>query len=183
MTKRRKAVAGLVAALVAGILGSWWMVAKSPNALAQRFVTAILDDEDGPIFESLLAQGVDPNYLDRTYSEPSLKEKLIALVAGGTPTTGQEPIPLLFLACTNANEDAVKALLKHKANPNVAFLDGITPLIAASEAGSPSVVRLLLEHGAEVNHRTTWGDTALKLAKATPRASVISVLMARGARE
>jgi ankyrin repeat protein len=180
MKKPLKIAAGLVGLLA---LGSWWMVAKSPNTLAHRFVTAIQDYEDGPIFETLLAQGVDPNYLDQTYSEPSLKDKLIAFVAGGTPTTGYEPMPLLFMACTNANEDAVKALLKHEANPNVAFRDGITPLMAATGAGSPSIVRLLLEHGAEINHRTTRGDTALKLAKATQRASVISVLMARGARE
>lgn len=183
MTKHRRVVVGLVALGVIGALGAWWMVARSPDAQAHRFVNAIQDYEDGPIFEILLAQGVDPNYLDRTYSEPSIKEKLVALVAGGTPATGYEPMPLLFMACTNANEDAVKALLKHNANPNVAFLDGITPLIAATEAGSPRIVRLLLDHGAEINHRTTRGDTALKLARATQRASVISLLVERGAKE
>ncbi|WP_309722672.1 ankyrin repeat domain-containing protein [Armatimonas sp.] len=179
--KKPLKIAGGLAALF--VVGSWWMMEKNPNALAHRFVTAIQDYEDGPIFETLLAQGVDPNYLDRTYSEPAIKDKLIAIVAGGTPTTGYEPMPLLFMACNSGNEDAVRALLKHKANPNVAFRDGITPLIAATGSGSPSIIRLLLEHGAEVNHRTLAGDTALKLAKATRRSSIISVLTQAGARE
>lgn len=180
MKKRLKIAGGIFALFV---WGAWWAGTRSPDALARRFVTAVQDYEDGPIFETLLAQGVDPNYQDRTFSEPGLKDKVIAFVAGGSPSTGYEPMPLLFMACTNGNEDAVRALLEYKANPNVAFRDGITPLIAATESGSPSVVRLLLDHGAEVNHKTTSGYTALKVAKDTNRSSVISILTQAGARE
>jgi hypothetical protein len=105
--KRRLTIGGGVIALF--LLVAWWLVANSPDALSQRFVVALVNYEDGPVFEHLLARGADPNYLCKPHYQLKLKDKLIAFVAGAYSSTEYAPkaAPLLFCAWANGNEDAV----------------------------------------------------------------------------
>jgi len=90
-----------------------------------------------------LQNGVDINGLDK---------------AGGTPLTDALRVPPL-------NEDLVRYLLDHGANPNVRNKKGETPLfLAVYIISSPEIVRLLIDHGALVNEKV-GRKTALQLVK------------------
>lgn len=178
MKTRFKIVGGIIALF---FVGSWWMVTNSPDAINRRLAHAIQASEDTQEIEALLARGANPNFR-YTEDEPGLKERINALLVGTSPPE-REGIPLLFLACYVRNEDTVRVLLKNKANPNITFEQGRTPLMVAVENGSPRLIRLLLDHGGDPNHRTDAGATALTLARFIKRPNLITLLKQSGARE
>ena len=70
----------------------------------------------------------------------------------------------LLLACSTAQVDAVKLLLKAKADPNIAYADGEACLHAAIAADcSKETIQEIIDHGAEVNTVNKRGRTALLL--------------------
>ncbi|PWA75248.1 ankyrin repeat family protein [Artemisia annua] len=70
--------------------------------------------------------------------------------------------PLVW-AAGHAQQEAVKLLLKHKADPNIETDDGVTPLLSTVAAGSLPCLELLIEAGANVNI-TAGGATPLHVA-------------------
>lgn len=172
---------GIVAALA---LGSWWIAVAnlSPTALSKRFVTALLDYEDGPIYEDLLQRGADPNFRYDPDSGQDRKEQLTALVAGA-PAVPHQTYPLIFIACQQGNQDAVRALLKHKVNVKDYLGDESSLLKHAIDRGHIEIVKILIDSGVDVNVKTNFGDTALKHAIFLKNEKAIALLKQAGATE
>ncbi|KAL3814700.1 hypothetical protein ACJIZ3_015968 [Penstemon smallii] len=88
--------------------------------------------------------------------------------------------PLIW-AAGSSQEDAVKVLLEHNANPNVKTEDDITPLLAAVAAGSSACVELLIKAGSNVNVTAAGGATPLFVAAHGGSAEIIQFLLQAGA--
>jgi len=99
----------------------------------------------------------------------------------------------LLLACKRlpAARDAVHALLKLKANPNLSTNESCSALQWACVRGEVEVVKWLVRVGARVGHSSVWGETALHLclkkaagdeAREAARVAILRYLLRRGAR-
>ncbi len=110
------------------------------------------------VVETLLAYGANPNAKNNN---------------GATPL--QEAVVQKQTAC-------VKALLKGGANPNLAYKGaGDTPLIRASNVGSPETLLALLEGGADPNRGDSNGSTALTWEAQNGNVETVKALLAKGA--
>ncbi|KAF7138379.1 hypothetical protein RHSIM_Rhsim07G0074300 [Rhododendron simsii] len=87
--------------------------------------------------------------------------------------------PLIW-AAGHAQQDAVKVLLEHHADPNAETEDGITPLLSSVAAGSLACLELLIQAGAKVNI-TAGGATPLHIAADNGSPEVINSLLKAGA--
>ncbi|PIN26606.1 26S proteasome regulatory complex, subunit PSMD10 [Handroanthus impetiginosus] len=87
--------------------------------------------------------------------------------------------PLVW-AAGHAQQDSVKLLLEHNADPNVKNDDDVTPLISAVAAGSLPCLELLIKAGAEVNV-TAGGATPLHIAADGGSPEIINCLLQAGA--
>ena len=74
----------------------------------------------------------------------------------------------------------MKFLLEADADPNVANLRGIRPLIAAAFNGNDRLVKLLLEHGAEPDHADRTGKSAIIYAAGKGFAGIVEQLIDAG---
>ncbi len=70
----------------------------------------------------------------------------------------------LLLAVNKGDSSSVVLLLNRGANINTTTVDGVTPLMYASESGNLSLVKLLTERGANLNKKPYNGETALIVA-------------------
>ena len=96
--------------------------------------------------------------------------------------------PPLVLAATRGHLDAVKLLLKHKANIDATIItfdrdSGYTALHAAARAGHADIVSYLLEQKADAKLKTRFGYTAFELAQHYKRNDVIVALAKHGVTE
>jgi ankyrin repeat protein len=92
----------------------------------------------------------------------------------------------LHVAASQAQVEAAKILLAHKALVDARAKDGSTPLHFASFkrlAGHFAVAKILLENGADVNAKTNSGATPLDMAKAMGNTQTIALLRQYGAKE
>ncbi|GLT80881.1 hypothetical protein SLA2020_522920 [Shorea laevis] len=87
--------------------------------------------------------------------------------------------PLIW-AAGHGQEDAVRVLLEHHANPNADTEDDITPLLSAVAAGSVTCVDLLVKAGANVNI-TAGGATPMHIAADLGSLELINCLLKAGA--
>ncbi|GLT95156.1 hypothetical protein SLE2022_128540 [Rubroshorea leprosula] len=87
--------------------------------------------------------------------------------------------PLIWAAGHGQN-DAVRVLLEHHANPNADTEDDITPLLSAVAAGSVACVDLLVKAGANVNI-TAGGATPMHIAADLGSFELIDCLLKAGA--
>ncbi|XP_044499913.1 ankyrin-1-like [Mangifera indica] len=87
--------------------------------------------------------------------------------------------PLVW-AAGHAQQDAVKVLLEHHANPNAETEDNITPLLSAVAAGSLACLDLLIQAGANVNI-VAGGATPLHIAADIGSTEIIESLLKAGA--
>lgn len=99
-----------------------------------------------------LNSGVDVNYLSR-HNHIKFYDK------GFTA---------LMIACETGNNDAIKLLLRYKADINlqspVSAHRLSTALMVAVSARQAGCVRSLLANGADINCQDAWGETALMIA-------------------
>jgi uncharacterized protein len=79
------------------------------------------------------------------------------------------------------NRDAVRALIRAKADVNATEPDGTTALHWAAQADNLDIVRLLLANGARVSAANRYGVTPLSLAAVNGSATMIEALLAAGA--
>jgi ankyrin repeat protein len=84
-------------------------------------------------------------------------------------------------AVRSGNRDAVRALLRAKADVNAAEPDGTTALHWAARADDIEIGRLLLASGARVDSANRYGVTPLSLAAVNGSATMIEALLAAGA--
>ncbi|XP_047948377.1 uncharacterized protein LOC125194283 [Salvia hispanica] len=87
--------------------------------------------------------------------------------------------PLIW-AAGHGQQDSVKLLLEHKANPDAKTEDDITPLLSAVAAGSLACLELLIKAGATVNF-TAGGATPLHIAADIGSPEIINCLLQAGA--
>jgi uncharacterized protein len=99
------------------------------------------------------------------------------------PKTGQTD-PFL-LSCHKSDDDRIRLLLEHGADPNShdpSFLRGNTALMELVCWARPETISLMLAHGADVNGRCSHlGITALHFAAFMGRLDIVKLLLARGA--
>jgi ankyrin repeat protein len=70
----------------------------------------------------------------------------------------------LLIAVDRADSLSAKLLLGRGANVNATTVDGVTPLMYASENGNLNLLKLLIENGADINKKPYNGATALIVA-------------------
>jgi len=95
----------------------------------------------------------------------------------------------LIIAAYNGNLNAVKILLRYKADIEARgtvkirheVVEGCTPLWAAAVAGHLDVVKMLIERNAEVNARTSKGSTPLRSASHRGLLAIVRFLVENGA--
>lgn len=87
--------------------------------------------------------------------------------------------PLIW-AAGHGQEEAVKVLLEHNANPNAETEDNITPLLSSVAAGSLACLELLIQAGAKVNI-SAGGATPLHIAADSGSLEIINCLLKAGA--
>ncbi|XP_048136308.1 ankyrin-1-like isoform X2 [Rhodamnia argentea] len=88
--------------------------------------------------------------------------------------------PLIFSAACG-QQDAVKFLLEHHANPNAETADRFTPLFASVTISSLECSKLLIQGGAQVNATLPGGRTPLHIAAFMASLDVINCLLEAGA--
>ncbi|KAH9699173.1 ankyrin repeat family protein [Citrus sinensis] len=87
--------------------------------------------------------------------------------------------PLIW-AAGHGQQEAVKVLLEHHANPNAETEDNITPLLSAVAAGSLTCLDLLIQAGANANI-VAGGATPLHIAADIGSTEIIKCLLKAGA--
>ncbi|XP_027107369.2 palmitoyltransferase AKR1-like isoform X1 [Coffea arabica] len=87
--------------------------------------------------------------------------------------------PLIW-AAGHGQQDAVRILLEHRANPNIGTEDDVTPLLSAVAADSLQCLELLIQAGAHVNV-TAGGATPLHIAADHGSPEILECLLKAGA--
>jgi ankyrin repeat protein len=88
--------------------------------------------------------------------------------------SGQNPMPSdtsyfvpwdknynLILAVSKSDTLSIKLLLDRGADVNTSTIDGVTPLMYATDNGNLEIVKILVEHGANIDKKPFNGPTAL----------------------
>jgi ankyrin repeat protein len=144
------------------------------------------------LLETLLAAGADPNA--RTAAVPNRPTNERAILIDVRLNTGGAT-PLLF-AARGADAEVLRLLVAAGARPDIATLEGVTPLMVAagvgyvetSDAGANTEkellenVTLLLDLGVDINAASEHGQTALHGAVYRGIDNLIQLLASRGAR-
>jgi ankyrin repeat protein len=87
----------------------------------------------------------------------------------------------LWFASRRRHEQAVRALVKHRAEVNQASENVLTPLYVASGEGHEQVVRALVDLKAGVNQANENGSTPLHFASGEAHEEVVRALVENGA--
>ncbi|MCW4467605.1 ankyrin repeat domain-containing protein [Flavobacterium sp. MFBS3-15] len=87
----------------------------------------------------------------------------------------------LIIAAYNNQPEAVAALLKAGAHPDLADKGANTALMGASFKGHADVARILIGHGASLDAQHGNGGTALMFASMFGRNELVELLLAHGA--
>jgi ankyrin repeat protein len=104
---------------------------------------------------------------------------LVSLFTLGLRATEPLAAAPLFQAIQSADISAVKALLRHGANPDALDADGTPVLMAAALYAGPDCIKLLLDAGANPNAANTVGATPLMWA--VPDLVKVKLLLSHGA--
>lgn len=88
-------------------------------------------------------------------------------------------VTALHQSVLNNNLDAVKMLLTHEADVNLADANGFTPLHTASACGLLQICSLLIVFGADLFLQTKDGDLAVDLAKDSTTTALLDAEMLR----
>lgn len=104
----------------------------------------------------------------------------------GTRTSSKHWSTPLHVAVAMANNEIVKVLIAHGADPNAVDYQGFRPLYGAIENGNLTVVETLLDNGVSVDGFTRdlpWGGSSLPLVVAIRNGSaeVVDLLLSKGA--
>lgn len=86
----------------------------------------------------------------------------------------------LHLAAERGNEDLVRCLLRHQADPNMPCHNGRTALHQGAWAGSRGVVKLLLDGQGEAGVQDKYNNTALHIAAERGFEPVVVELLSKG---
>ena len=165
------------------------------NAVNNRGQTALwfaCVDGHGSIVKVLLDAGADPSIADK-YGDSCLHAAIHGLCsteiiqeildhgAHVNDANNDGATPLL-LACSTEQEEAVKLLLRAKADPNIAYADGCTSLHASITADcSKETIQEIIDYGADLNAVNKRGRTSLLLGCFCRNLDSVKVLLGAGA--
>lgn len=88
----------------------------------------------------------------------------------------------LAAACSENNEEYVRALLNLGADPNQPDYDGVTPFHLVCSYGDLNLARLFINHVKDIDHSCHLGKTALHFACNTGHLEIAELLLTRGAK-
>jgi ankyrin repeat protein len=106
---------------------------------------------------------------------------LAALVSVTVSAAALAPPVALIDAVKAGDTQAIRALLKQRANVNAAEADGMTALHWAARGNDMDTVQLLLRSGANAKAANRYGVTPLSLAATNGNAAMIEALIKAGA--
>ena len=167
------------------------------NAINNRCQTplwfACCDGQDG-LVKILLDTGADPNITD-TYGDTCLHAAIHGQCSTGTiqeildhgahvniNIVNKDGATPLLLACSTAQSEVVKLLLKAKADPNIAYADGDASLHTAIAANcNERTIQKIINYNADVNAVNKRGRTALLLGCFYRHVDSVRVLLGAGA--
>lgn len=123
-----------------------------------------------------------PGYSDTNRTALEICRILIGGNANVNATNheGQTVLRRLFER-QGGHDDVCSLLISSGADPNIADVDGETPLHLAARNGTTNDCRLLVARGADLHARDRNGRTPLHMAAECGQASVCSLLIAAGA--
>ena len=134
------------------------------------------NDDSVYISEQRFAHGLAPN-LDTTLTDFRLSY-VVLVVLGSQRVT---PVSASMAQEMDYGK-TLELLLERGANPNLAAINGATPLhLASAIYGKPALVRILLKHGADANARDRYGQVRLFDAMLTSEVECVEALMEGGA--
>ncbi|KAF3040073.1 hypothetical protein E8E12_004917 [Didymella heteroderae] len=110
-----------------------------------------------------------------------MAEIVLGLGAAPTPDIRNGWSSPLNLASEEGHVEVVELLLAHRADPNTAESNGVTPLLSAAFGGHLAVFQILLSHKAEINSKDSTGMTPLYGASLKCFADVVKLLLECGA--
>jgi len=137
--------------------------------------------------KALLKYTADPNVRLHQEGKQTAQAPNEVMFEGATPVA---------LAAEVNNLDAIKVLVEAGADPNLATVNGMTPLVLSAGGGTDEqrprplderamavqTARYLVEHGADVNAAGDFGWTALHMAAYQGLNDVIEYLVGKGAK-
>ena len=165
------------------------------NAVNNRGQTplwfACLDGQE-ELVKILLHKGADSNIADGN-SDSSLHSAIYGQCSAGTiqeiinhgvhiNATNEDGATPLLLACSTAQTESIRLLLKAKSDVNSADVHGDTSLHAAITAGcSNETLQEIIDNGGDVNAGNKRGRTALLLSCFYRHMDLVRVLLGAGA--
>ena len=146
---------------------------------------AALDSENIGKVDQLLAQGADPNAIDKvgrsavTNAAWRGRSRMVALLLErgvDADARDDEGHTALEWAAVNGYLDIVQSLLAAGCITDVPDSEGLTPLMRAAWNGYPAVVRALLDNGAAPDLRDFAGKSALDRALSQDDKVIVTML-------
>jgi len=131
---------------------------QTPQEIAGDQLLRAAERGDWITVRRLLESGADPDIVQLTPAQP-----LSELDRRGRYAL--QRLNALGMAAEQGNSDAVRLLLRFKADVNKRGRDGQTALIAAARAGQAQVARMLLESGADPKIEQIAGNAPLWIAR------------------
>lgn len=164
------------------------------NSQCKQSVTplhAAISKGSKPVVKLLLDHGADVT-LSTSEGETPIHHALVVknaevlkLLVSGNPQVLNHPSvtkiePPIVTACKLQSPHLVKYLLESKANPNLANLDGMTPLAVASSLDNLEIMELLVSHGADMAMDIPPRGTALHVAATEGKVNATRKLLKMG---
>ena len=166
----------------------------SAQAPADSLLLAAIDSVDVPRVTQLLDEGADPNARGPVQDTPLMRAAAVdspALVElllqrGADPTAlDQDGDGVLgyYLPPFGSGAEILRLAVAHGADPDIANLEGVTPLMFAVSSGDAALVGALLDAGADADAMDVQGDVAVGyyLSQAEETLATADTLLALGA--
>ncbi|GEM_PF-1153930 len=147
-------------------------VGADVNIATKNGRTALYELLDRPDLGGKLGKGA--------YDPAAMLDMVLAAGADVNARCGSEQRTALFPAVYWNYADAVRALVRHKAEVNVQDAGGYTPLILAVRGNALTSIGILLSAGADIAMENKHGRSAIGEAAAADRDRVIALFVERG---
>ena len=169
-------------ALYAAIDTEWAQVGWAPNPITSEEKVSYLE-----LMKCLLAHGADPNarLTNNLWFRPTSHNQ---------EWVDKKGVTAFWRAAQSSDVAAMKMLVSGGADPRIATLEGVTPLMVAAGLGWganatrnvpdswSAAVKFCLELGLDVNARDTYGYTALHGAAYRGDSELVRLLVTSGAK-
>jgi len=169
-----------LSAVMGNTLGVIGVVDASVHERSNAELAEAIAAHDVEAAEEAIKHGADVNGWD--YDNGWIKDRLMEPY-DSKPTNTYNTLdctPMLFEPTIRGDEEMLKALLKHGADPNTKT-EGLTLLQHAIMGGGDEALKLLISAGADVNQGSSKGLMPLHLAAASGNETAVEILINSGA--